>query len=326
MTSCRGLFARIVLVVINIVSAITGLILIVVGTQLQTQNDLSKELLPHVTISKFGFALMTIGAVLAIISIIGLAASLCDSEFILIAYVYLLILCFIIVLCTNFGFWIFRDNIFVHSRDYFDRLMSHSKESNFTSSIINIWQSTALCCGSVDYRDWDNYIGTRDYNQTNSTFGTTNATFNGSGSGGGGGGGGSGYYGDEYRKASLHHHQQVYPSSCCDQSNQMVDNGTFSNYCTVDHIYTSGCFSSNQIQRYKMAIQMLLVVVMLVLMTLLILICCLERDRKLESSQLINMQFACHLNTCRSSTRPYRSWSIPTTVQAKDSNPYEYYY
>lgn len=89
--------------------------------------------------------------------------------------------------------------------------------------------------------------------------------------------------------------QDTYPASCCQEKTDWKNSfKTCQNLASYD-----GCFSSNQLYRYKIYFRMALTIVIMFFALLLSLACCLERDRCLQLSQLVNLQYAAHLSSCR---------------------------
>lgn len=89
------------------------------------------------------------------------------------------------------------------------------------------------------------------------------------------------------------------PSSCCGESVKLDLNET-SKMCDKQNVlYFDGCFSSPQIDRYRILIHLCLILLIISMMFILTLACCLERDQLLQTSRIVNLQYSAHLNSCR---------------------------
>lgn len=94
-----------------------------------------------------------------------------------------------------------------------------------------------------------------------------------------------------------------YPLGCCQKSDNFTLNEITNETKTCNEselIYTDGCFNDANMIRYKTWIFSILILVLLGIIIILTLSCILGLDRKLEIARTVCMQYAAHLNVCRS--------------------------
>ena len=76
-------------------------------------------------------------------------------------------------------------------------------------------------------------------------------------------------------------------------------NATFLSSCTGNFLqYQDGCLSDVQLERYQALVTTVFTALLIFLFLLITLTCCLERDRKHCGSQVVNQQYADHLDFC----------------------------
>ncbi|KAH7641042.1 hypothetical protein HUG17_8511 [Dermatophagoides farinae] len=302
MISCRGSIAKTVLGVLNATFIMISLAMILLGLQMKVQQTTANSFAYKMTMvtnmtmnanpynnddesvafmgimkwDRMSNLLIIIGAFLAIVSIFGFCAALSESSLFLNIYIYFLsiITCtvwiaIILILMFNGPLFKYGRHLFIVRMETFSNPTSKPKNADDYALFIQNFQQIFHCCGVESPNDW-----------LNRTFGNISLG------------------------------QEILPASCCSiepQQQQRKDmliklflkEESYNTCFKAELAHHDGCFSSIQIVRYRLFGQMILIVIIMLLALLVSLTCCLERDKRLQYSRLVNMQYATHLSGCR---------------------------
>ena len=328
MTSCRGTVASATLCIVNMITLLFGVSIILKGFQAYeqiykststSQSDLTVSSSSPMISTSLIFGICTwhtgsiiigvIGAGIFLLATLGICVALCNdswsSTVITNLYIYLLVILFWVMLIGNVCFWFFTDTIVRQTSGYFHQLVVNSSINSDAANIIQRWQSWTYCCGEHSFMDWQNLTWT--HNQTKFMNEPS-------------------YHGEDGKMVR-------FPASCCNQkwsfsviesdnlnktniidlttditSNRIISETitSFSSITTDGQcegsqvIYFDGCFSETQVSRYHLFGQIVFLLVLMFKVLLIVLTCCLDNDRKLETSKLINIQYVAHLQFCSS--------------------------
>ena len=273
MTSFGGIIAKLVICFLNLFFILLSLTIALLGINIYTVRDHQLLFLDESFYRTLSIVFIVVGTTLFIISLIGFIAVLCESSFILNAYIYFLALCSAAMLAIFIGSLVYSDKAAKNSSDQFGQMMSNFSiqgHYKYEMVIVQMWQSTAYCCGNKASTDWHNFTL-------------------------------MGYNAIPLAKENL------LPISCCGKSISLDSLKFNSNVSSASEVcnatsiqYRDGCFSDVQVKRYKWLSNGFFLALFIIVLFLLVITCCLERDRQLQSSQIVNLQYASHLNTCTS--------------------------
>lgn len=152
--SLTGVFGRLLLLFANLNSGLIGLALIVLGIY---EHDPS---VPSGDIDWATAALIIalIGSVILVFSLLGIAASLVNSSFLLKAYAVALLM--LVLLVTSVYAYVtifFTASTVAQAAKYFHLMMADYTVDSRSQMVVEMLQKTLYCCGETAPADWHTF-------------------------------------------------------------------------------------------------------------------------------------------------------------------------
>ena len=266
MTSCRGSLAKFILGIVNVFFLALAVGAILVGTRPLMVAGNHDGTFIGVTWRHIFTVLVIVGIIISTISFIGCTGAVCESSCFLQIYIFSLLLA-ILALIVSFAIGcLFTEQITNEASRHFSQLMANYDQDKSDSQTVILLQKMAMCCGNRYPSDWHNETLLQNVTSIDKT---------------------------------------IYPPSCCGKDYLNLEttntgtNHTAKFVCNDAELrYHDGCFSDLQMKRFKFMLASLLTVCVAYLLVMVSLAFCLDRDRELSESKLINRQYSVHLGTC----------------------------